>query len=458
MRADQLVDVRLAWRPPGWIRALVWFGRRLRWIARTAWLWRFELACMVAFLLIRDAASSVVGTGPAALLMVDLIGGLAAWPASRRIVVSRAWCSVSRRRLVACLRKTKTRGRIGDIPIVVRSRRTAVGERITLWCRLGQSAEEIGSRVDALRAAFWCSEVRVARHPRQAQLVDVEVVRRDTLTAAIDALPVPDVPDVSAVCIGRREDGSRWILRLLGNHVLAAGVTGAGKGSVIWSLIRGVAPAIRSGLVEVWAVDPKGGMELGLGTPLFTRFACADYAEVVDLLEDAVTVMKDRAARLAGHVRQLVPTPDEPLVVVLVDEIANLTAYLPDRDLRRRADAALALLLTQGRAVGVSVVAALQDPRKEILNYRNLFPTKIALRLDEAEQVDMVLGKGARERGALADTISETAPGVAYVREDGTTGVVRARAAYVDDQHIVEMASTYAAGSGRPSAVDEVAA
>jgi DNA segregation ATPase FtsK/SpoIIIE, S-DNA-T family len=337
---------------------------------------------------------------------------------------------------------------------VVRSRRTAVGERITLWCRLGQSAEEIGGRVDELRAAFWCSEVRVARNPRHAQLVDVEVVRRDTLTGTVDALPIPETPDLAAVPIGLREDGRPWVLRVLGNHILAAGVTGAGKGSVIWSLIRGLAPAIRSGRVEVWAVDPKGGMELSIGAPLFARFACADYVEVVELLEDAVTVMKERARRLAGHVRQLDPTEDEPLIVVLVDEIANITAYLPDRELRRRADGALALLLTQGRAVGVSVVGALQDPRKEILNYRNLFPTKIALRLDEADQVDLVLNKGARLRGALSDTIPETSPGVAYVREDGTTDITRVRAAYVTDDQIRELAASYPAAVGRHATVD----
>ncbi len=52
------------------------------------------------------------------------------------------------------------------------------------------------------------------------------------------------------------------------------------------------------------------------------------------------------------------------------------------------------------------MVAALQDPRKEVLNIRNLFPDKIALRLDEPAQVDMVLGDGARDRGALCDEIS----------------------------------------------------
>ncbi len=90
----------------------------------------------------------------------------------------------------------------------------------------------------------------------------------------------------------------------------------------------------------------------------------------------------------------------------MVDEIAFLTAYQADRKLRERTLAALATLTTQGRAVGYCVVAALQDPRKEVLNIRNLFPDKIALRLDEPSQVDMVLGDGARDRGALCEEIS----------------------------------------------------
>ena len=64
-------------------------------------------------------------------------------------------------------------------------------------------------------------------------------------------------------------------------------------------------------------------------------------------------------------------------------------------------------------------MAALQDPRKEVMSIRNLFPDRIAMRLDEPEQVNMVLGDGARDRGALADLISTdetTGAGVAYVR------------------------------------------
>ncbi len=65
--------------------------------------------------------------------------------------------------------------------------------------------------------------------------------------------------------VGVVEDGAPWALPVLGTHLLVAGATGAGKGSVVWSLIRGLAPAIRDGSVQLWVVDPKGGMELGAG-------------------------------------------------------------------------------------------------------------------------------------------------------------------------------------------------
>ena len=133
-----------------------------------------------------------------------------------------------------------------------------------------------------------------------------------------------------------------------------------------------------------------------------------------------------------------------PFLVVIIDELAFLTAYQPERDLRKRAEAAIATLTSQGRSVGVCVVGALQDPRKDVISLRNLFPTRIAMRLDESDQVDMVLGDGARDRGALADLISplpEVGAGVAYVRLDASPDPVRVRVAYVTDTDIADMAA-----------------
>ena len=89
--------------------------------------------------------------------------------------------------------------------------------------------------------------------------------------------------------------------------------------------------------------------------------------------------------------------------------------------------------------MGVTVVAALQDPRKEVLPARDLFPTRIGLRMVDPDQVDMVLGAGARNRGARCDRISEALPGVGYVGVDGVAEPVRVRFAYLDDDHIAAM-------------------
>ena len=129
--------------------------------------------------------------------------------------------------------------------------------------------------------------------------------------------------------------------------------------------------------------------------------------------------------------------------MIVVDEVAFLTAYQPDKTLRTRIMAALATLTTQGRAVGYAVVAALQDPRKDVLAIRNLFPDRIAMRLDEPEQVDMVLGDGARDRGAACELISTdpvVGAGVAFVRVEADPDPVRVRAGWVPDWEIRALA------------------
>jgi S-DNA-T family DNA segregation ATPase FtsK/SpoIIIE len=212
---------------------------------------------------------------------------------------------------------------------------------------------------------------------------------------------------------------------------------------VLWSVVAALAGGIRAGTVRLWAFDPKGGMELACGAPLFDRFLCEDFPAMADALEVAVGLMRERTRRLRGVTRQHVPTVDEPLIVIVIDELANLTAYLTDRHVKDRIKAALGVLLTQGRAAGVHVVAAVQDPRKEVLPFRDLFPTRIALRLTEPSQVDLVLGDGMRDRGAACDRIPLSQPGVGYLVLDGDPTPVRVRFCYHDDRHVAALARTY---------------
>jgi S-DNA-T family DNA segregation ATPase FtsK/SpoIIIE len=273
----------------------------------------------------------------------------------------------------------------------------------------------------------------------------LEFVRRAALAQIILALPVPAQVDLRALPVGRREDGLPWLVRLHGTHVLVAGATGAGKASLLWGLVRAMFPAMRDGLVRVLAADPKL-MELAYGRAIFETHGvyAADPISIAVMLERAVVEMQQRAAAFAGRQRDHTPTVEYPFVVVLVDEVAFLTAYQPDRKLRERIMNALATLTTQGRAVGYSVVAALQDPRKDVLTIRNLFPDRIAMRLDEPEQTDMVLGDGARDRGAACELISSdpaTGAGVAFVRLESDPDPVRVRAGWVSDADIGAMAA-----------------
>jgi S-DNA-T family DNA segregation ATPase FtsK/SpoIIIE len=449
-------------RTPEWI---IWAVQLIRLLARVVWfLLRHPLLDAAAGVLVLAwyqagwpgviaAITSTLGVLLVLWIMwPDLFTRLVTVPARCRW--RWWWCYRRRWRAVLTIAGLgpKYRGQV-TLPALGKVQAGRCADLVTVRLVSGQSPKLFADRAEELAHGFAAYSCRV--RTAQPGRVVLEFVRRDALAAVIPALPIPSVPDLRALPVGRCEDGSAFTIRLHGTHLLIAGSTGAGKGSYLWGLVRALLPAMAAGLVRVRACDPKL-MELAFGRELFERFGkyAADPADIADLLEADVADMQSRAARFAGRQRDHTPTPDFPFVVVLVDEIAFLTAYQSDRKLRERTLAALATLTTQGRAAGYCVVAALQDPRKEVLNIRNLFPDKIALRLDEPAQVDLVLGDGARDRGARCEDISAdpaTGAGVGYVRLEASPDPVRVRAAFVTDADIQAMTTT----GTRPAAFGE---
>ncbi len=363
----------------------------------------------------------------------------------RRVVVSRGRAAlVYRRRWQPAMVTCGLAVQAEDREYLPQIRKVVSGEytdRLLVDLLSGQCPDDFEAQASQLAHTFEALRVRV-RVDRPGR-VWLEFTQKDPLTATIPALEPAEPVDLHGLVIGRHEDGQPWRVSLRGGHTLVAGATGSGKGSVIGSLLQAMGPDIRSGRVQVWALDPKGGMELTPAARLFHRFAY-ESAAMVDLLEEAVAVMRANAERLR-QVGQRVhtPTPQDPMLVVVVDEMAALTAYCGDRDLKKRAEAALQLLLSQGRAPGVVVVAAVQDPGKDVIGFRDLFPTRIALRLLEDVQVDMVLGRSARLHGAQCDLIPASMPGVGYVVLDGVREPVRVRAAYVSDDDLAHLVEAY---------------
>jgi S-DNA-T family DNA segregation ATPase FtsK/SpoIIIE len=439
------------YRTPGWVITLVQLWRALVWVLRL--IVRHPVVDAVLAVLVFTWLNA--GWPGLVAVVAGAAGVLACWrwrwpvPFSRWIGTPvrgkwRAW--FYRRRWAAVMTISGLaplyQGRL-LLPVLGKVSATGYTDRVQVRLVSGQSAADFADRADNLAHGFGAMLCRV-RSARSGAVV-LEFVRRDALAQVVPALPVHPHADLRALPVGRREDGLPWLVRLHGTHVLVAGATGAGKASLLWSLVRAMLPAMRAGLVRVLAADPKL-MELAFGRAIFDRYGAyaADPDAIAVMLEAAVTDMQARAGGFAGKRRDHTPTTEHPFVVVLVDEVAFLTAYQPNRKLRDRIMAALATLTTQGRAVGYSVVAALQDPRKDVLTIRNLFPDRIAMRLDEPEQVDMVLGDGARDRGAACELISAdpaTGAGVAFVRLEADPDPVRVRAGWVSDADIQAMAA-----------------
>jgi hypothetical protein len=224
-------------------------------------------------------------------------------------------------------------------------------------------------------------------HPGQLE------TRQDDTSTRLLSQAVPVVPNVWAhsqgvpsldyelallrnVPMARDLNGRVCRIPIESNHWFIAARTNGGKGSWIWSLVLGLEPAWKAGLVKFWGIDPKM-IELAIGRDWFEHYADDDVSSV-ELLEQCVKDMHERARKMQGITRKFTPSVETPLNVVIVDEMGYLSVYMPDKRLRERADKAIAAILSQGRAPGFALVGALQDPRKETCGFRDLFSIKIA--------------------------------------------------------------------------------
>ena len=319
---------------------------------------------------------------------------------------------------------------------------------LTMRARMGQTVDDLERAVAAIRDAAGAHSARsVVVSPG---ILRIELVMREQLSTIGHASP-PTAVATTRVELGRCENGSAWRLPLIGRHTLTVGCSGAGKGSVFWGIAGGLGPAVAADVVRLVGIDLKYGIELSVGAGLFTKVATTE-ADAVETLATVEKLMEKRGNAMAGRTREHSPTKGSPLVVLLIDELAGVTAYMSDPALRKEAAASLSRILTKGRALGIVVAAFLQDPRKDVLPMRGLFTQTIALRLRSRDEVAMVLGDGLAD-AAPAHRISPDKPGTGYVvAEDGQ--VTKVRSDFWTDEQIRSTAKQY----GHPSSPGRSAA
>lgn len=416
------------------------------------------------------AVAGVAELGPTttAGITAGLAGGLLAWyrghpdsfdtwAAPRLRAVRRRWLSRTylgpwwRDAMLACGLYTENR-RTGElrIPRVIRVR--AYTPTIdTVWVRLvpGQHVRQWEQVLPELAETLRAERVGVERV--RPQVIALVVQRAESFTEVIDAPEMPwdaDAVDLGAVYLGETEYGDDWCEAVLGQHWLVAGATGSGKNSLTWTPLRGLAPWIRDGLCRVWMCDPKQ-TELAPGRGLAYRYA-AEEDECAELIAEFVADQQATQQHLAAQgLRKFTPSPETPLNVLVLDELGALLAYgnaSTARETRRH----LALVGSQGRATGHHMWGYVQEPSKDVVPVRDLFTLRVCLRVTSAAHVDMVLGDGARLRGALADEIPNTpeTAGIGYVIRQRSRTPLRVRAAYTSDAQIAEL-TAFVQGDGR---------
>jgi DNA segregation ATPase FtsK/SpoIIIE, S-DNA-T family len=350
--------------------------------------------------------------------------------------------------------RRRPKQRVDQVPRVVRVRSGASWDEVRVRLVPGQKPEDFDEKARELAVARGVERCQVRE--LSPDVVSIDFQRRNLLADTVWCRDLADLVgadvDLSRVWSGRTDYGTDWYQSLTGSHTLHAGVTGAGKGAQMWCPLVSIAPAIRDGLVRMSGIDPKG-MELAYGRRIFARYAVTGR-DALALLDDLIAVMDKRKAEFAGRLRSVPVSRENPLEIVEFDEIGALIRYIGDRKLREQITERVALLTTQGRALGCTVRGYVQEPTKDTVPVRELFPRRICLRVAAKSHVGMVLGDQAYERGAWANRIGESEAGVGYLFGEGIREPLRVRGGWVPDETIKDLGTFVTGGvPGGPGTV-----
>jgi S-DNA-T family DNA segregation ATPase FtsK/SpoIIIE len=371
---------------------------------------------------------------PAVLLLGTLAGGLPWWTHRRR----RARVRVTRT-LDAWPTFSESIGLPGSRVTSALVDRWGWSGRLAL--RRGQTVAQAIAAAPAIESALAVrpGAVRVEPDPSRADRAVLRVIESDPLAVAV---PWPGLPAAGTTEDGRTpsvldpiplglfEDGSPILLRLAYRNVLIGGIVGSGKSGVL-NVILAVLVACRD--LVVWGVDLKGGMELRPWSGCLGRLATTP-AEAVELLRDARTIRRQRAAALGD--RRWDPRRDGPALIVLVDEFAELP-----EEAKRDADS----IARMGRAVMVNLLMATQRPTQDAMGngaIRQQSDVRICLRVRERRDTDLILGQGFWAGGWRADQLD--APGKLLLSDPEHTVPRPGRGYLISDPHISEHAAEHA--------------
>lgn len=334
------------------------------------------------------------------------------------------------------------------VPEILALEGDGLGYRLDIKMLDGQTAAQYIKAAEALAEATGFLEVRPRSRTRGE--ISLLFIDDDPLIDPIAGYEWPATFDITTTPIALDENGKavQWPF----SHTLIVGASGSGKGSVLWSIIRTLLPGREAGQVQFYGIDPKYAELAGASGGLFKKVAY-DASDIVQLLSDLVEQMNQRR----DGSRKFIASAERPYVMLIIDEILSLKDGA-DRNQAAEIDNALLYLLSKGRSLGIYVIGAVQRGEKAAIGaIRDYFGIKIALRLANAIETNMVLGEGATDEGArnhLIEPATEAngyrTAGLGWMRTD--EGMTRLRFPFTNDEELQALlTSSYESGEGKDS-------
>lgn len=234
----------------------------------------------------------------------------------------------------------------------------------------------------------------------------------------------------SVCALGRSAYGNIVLDLAKAPHVLIAGTTGSGKSVLMHDIICSLMFKNNPNTARFLLIDPKM-VEFSFydGSPMLWRPVVTETADALEALQDACIEMDRRYALLRQrHLRSIEGT-ELPRLYIFVDELADLM-YTS----RKQAEASIVRLAQKGRAAGIHLILATQQPVVKVVTgiIKANITCRIALHTASQSDSRVILDHNGAEllKGR----------GDALIKYPDSIEEVRFQAGYISDAEIESIA------------------
>lgn len=338
----------------------------------------------------------------------------------------------------------------GVIAHVVNATQGPTVTRYELEPAPGTKVSKILNLTDDLKMALAAIDIRIEAPIPGKSAVGIEVPNKNTsavhLRDVLESEKFQKARGGIPVGLGKDIAGEAVITDLAKMpHLLVAGSTGSGKSVCVNTLISSILFSRKPSEVQLILVDPKM-VELSVynGIPHLKVPVVTDTKKAAAVLRWAVREMEARYLTMAtsgvrnisGYNEQY-PESAMPLILIIIDELADLMLVAPD------VEESINRLAAKARAAGIHMVLATQRPSVNVItgtikaNVPSRISFAVATQIDSRTILDMagaekLLGKG----DMLFNPIGASKP-------------IRIQGAFISDEEVEELVA-FVKQQGRP--------